>query len=378
MDNQNFEKFTAKISRPTLLVNRERVLNNIKRMTEKAKESKVIFRPHFKTHQSSVIGNWFREFNVDKITVSSLDMATYFSNSGWKDITVAIPVNIREINRINELSKKIKLNLLVESEEVVGFLSQNLLKLTEIWIKIDTGYNRTGLYWDNSKGIRDVTKIINASKNLKLKGILTHTGHSYQKKSTSEIKDLYKITIERLKFVKEVQNSYGYSDINISIGDTPCCSVVDHFSGIDEIRPGNFVFYDVMQLQIGSCCEQDIALALVCPIIAKQTKRNEFVVHGGAIHFSKEFISDDIGNRIFGLVCNRGKNSWGNILPDTKLISVSQEHGIIRTKKEIFNRYNVGELLFILPVHSCLTVDLMREMITLQGEIIKTSEKFCY
>jgi D-serine deaminase-like pyridoxal phosphate-dependent protein len=305
-------------------------------------------------------------------------MAVYFSNNGWKDITVAIPVNIREINRINNLSKKIKLNLLVESKEVVEFLSKNLLKSTEIWIKIDTGYNRTGLYWDQSKEIRDVTKIISASKNLKLIGILTHTGHSYQKKSASEVKDIYKITIDRLKFVKEVQKSFGYSDIKISIGDTPCCSVMDHFSGIDEIRPGNFVFYDVMQLQIGSCREQDIAIALACPIIAKHAERNEFVIHGGAIHFSKEFILDEIGNKLFGLVCNWGVNRWGNILPDTKLIAVSQEHGIIRTKKDIFNNYNVGELLFILPVHSCLSVDLMREMMTLQGEIIKTSEKFYY
>jgi len=63
------------IIQPTLVLNKTRCLQNIELMAEKAKRHKLSFRPHFKTHQSAEIGSWFRMFGVDKITVSSVNMA---------------------------------------------------------------------------------------------------------------------------------------------------------------------------------------------------------------------------------------------------------------------------------------------------------------
>jgi D-serine deaminase-like pyridoxal phosphate-dependent protein len=51
----------SKIMKPTLLLDEEKCRRNIRTMAEKARSSGVIFRPHFKTHQSIEIGNWFRE-----------------------------------------------------------------------------------------------------------------------------------------------------------------------------------------------------------------------------------------------------------------------------------------------------------------------------
>ncbi|MDD4646297.1 MAG: alanine racemase, partial [Bacteroidales bacterium] len=73
-------------------------------MAAKASRSGVIFRPHFKTHQSLTIGRWFREAGTRYITESSLVAAGYFASDGWNDITVAIPVNLREIDQINRLA----------------------------------------------------------------------------------------------------------------------------------------------------------------------------------------------------------------------------------------------------------------------------------
>ena len=70
-------------------------------MAAKAKNNNIIFRPHFKTHQSKKVGEWFREEGVDKITVSSVSMAKYFIEHNWKDITIAFPFNILEIDDIN-------------------------------------------------------------------------------------------------------------------------------------------------------------------------------------------------------------------------------------------------------------------------------------
>jgi len=39
-------------------------------------------------------------------------MAKYFADHGWKDITIAFPVNIREIGLIEKIRESCTLNLL--------------------------------------------------------------------------------------------------------------------------------------------------------------------------------------------------------------------------------------------------------------------------
>ena len=54
---------------PELILDKNIVLKNISIMKNKSDKSGVIFRPHFKTHQSVEIGKWFRQLGVTKITV---------------------------------------------------------------------------------------------------------------------------------------------------------------------------------------------------------------------------------------------------------------------------------------------------------------------
>ncbi|MFH0865543.1 MAG: alanine racemase, partial [Bacteroidota bacterium] len=137
-------------------------------------------------------------------------------------------------------------------------------------------------------------------------------------------------------------------------GDTPSCSIMDDFTGIDEIRPGNFVFYDAMQYHLGSCKPEQIAVSVACPVVSKNKERCELVIYGGAVHLSKDFITDKNNNRIYGLVAKSDTDEWGAIIPDTKIISVTQEHGIIRTNKTFFESTEIGDVVNVLPVHSCL------------------------
>ena len=101
------------VTEPTMVLNEEVCKSNIARMAAKAKAANVVFRPHFKTHQSREIGEWFRASGVDKITVSSLNMAMKFAEWGWNDITVAFPVNCLEHEKINALAAKIRLNFVI-------------------------------------------------------------------------------------------------------------------------------------------------------------------------------------------------------------------------------------------------------------------------
>jgi D-serine deaminase-like pyridoxal phosphate-dependent protein len=358
------------VEKPTLILHTERTRRNIERMAAKARASGVRFRPHFKTHQSAEIGEWFRECGTESITVSSLDMAAYFAKHGWTDITVAFPTNIREIAKINELAQSVDLGLLVESTETVAFLARSLAAPVGAWIKIDVGSQRTGIAWDELDAVAELAAQIDEVSHLTLRGILAHAGYAYHAESVEEIRRIYRDTLLRMTHVRDGLLARGSKDIQISVGDTPTCTLVKEFSGVDEVRPGNFVFHDVMQLKLGVCVEEEIAVAVACPVVAKHEERSEAVLYGGAIHLSKESIVGPDGARLFGYVVLPTENGWGPVVQDAYVSSLSQEHGIARLPAHVLEGLRVGDLLMVLPVHSCLTVSLLKVYRSLAGETI--------
>jgi D-serine deaminase-like pyridoxal phosphate-dependent protein len=346
------------IAKPTLLLDKNKCKRNIETMFLKAKNNNVSFRPHFKTHQSLEIGRWFKEFGVDKITVSSLEMAEYFSPE-WKDITVAFPVNILEIETINRLSENITLNILAESVEAAKFLAQNVKNQIGIFIKIDVGYHRTGLSPDSTQQIDEILDVISSCNKLIFKGFLSHTGQNYKCRTKTDILSNHN-TSRKIMTGLKAKYIGSFPDLIISLGDTPGCSVADDFSGIDEIRPGNFVFYDLMQYQIGSCSIDQIAVAMACPIVSIHTERNEIVIYGGGVHFSKESLEIENVGTVYGIVVEQFNEGWGDLISDMYLKVLSQEHGIISVPASTISKYKIGDLLFILPVHSCMTANEMK------------------
>lgn len=357
------------VKQPTLLLDEQKCKANIKKMFAKAQKYNLQFRPHFKTHQSLEIGRWFKEVGVEKITVSSLQMAKYFAPE-WKDMTVAFPVNILEIDTINELSKDIQLNILLESLDAIYFLKEKLENSVGFFIKIDVGTQRTGIQAENIDLVDEILKTCQDSENLNFKGFLAHTGHTYSCQSKECVLKAHQGSQKLLQALKAHYQSH-FPDLIISYGDTPSCSLSDDFSGIDEIRPGNFVFYDWMQYQIGSCAIDEIAVAMACPVVTLHPERKEVVLYGGAVHFSKDFIIGDLGTQNFGQVIDKTNTNWNSISRKAYLKKLSQEHGILSVPDEEMDEYKVGELVLILPIHSCLTANLMQQYQTLDGKEIQ-------
>ena len=337
-------------------------------MAAKAQRNNVAFRPHVKTHQSLAVARWLKEEGVAKITVSSLKMAAYFAQE-WDDITVAFPTNILEIETINSLASKIQLNLCVENIEVLEFLKNHLKAPVGIFLKMDIGYNRTGIAVDRFSLIDQLLSQMDQAPMLQFKGFLGHAGHSYQCRSKEAIETVHQTSKEKFLILKSHYQEQ-YPELTLSYGDTPSCSVTEDFTGIDEIRPGNFIFYDLTQNIIGSNELDEIAVAMACPVVAKHPDRNEIVIYGGGVHLSKDRVEDPETGVIFGRIAEKKGSGWGACIPNMHLKSLSQEHGIVSVPKETMRDYAIGDLLWVLPVHSCMAADLMKEFHTPDGAIL--------
>lgn len=363
------------IIRPTLVLDKEICLHNIEWMAEKAKKHNMRFRPHFKTHQSAEIGDWFRLFGVEAITVSSVRMAEYFITNGWKDVTIAMSLNIHEIDVINRLTQSAKINVLIENKEAATALAKKAKGRLGVYFKIDTGYHRTGIPSSRTGTIDNILNIIKTNKKLTFKGFLTHTGHTYTARSTNEIFSRHFDALLKLKSLKN-QYKKDYPNVEISMGDTPSASICGNFDSVDEIRPGNFVFYDLMQHSLGVCSLSDIAVKMQCPVVAKHVSRNEIVIYGGAIHFSKDTILNTDGKPLYGRIAIKIDGEKVLLDNNNYLSKLSQEHGIIKLTPANFKLINVGDVIEIIPVHSCLTANLMGHYITTEGETIRMIPRY--
>jgi len=367
------------IVKPTMVLDELRVRANIRRMAHRARQNQVRFRPHFKTHQSAAIGEWFRGEGVSAITVSSVEMATYFAEHGWNEITIAFPANVREITQINRLAARVQLQLLIESEATAHILDGGLAYPVGAWIEVDAGSGRSGVRWDDGGTLHAVATAITSSKVLRLQGLLTHAGNSYAARSLQDVSAIHTETTMRMQRMRRMLMEYGFLGLELSIGDTPACSMLDTWGDIDEVRPGNFVFYDLTQMAIGSCSAADVGFVVACPVVAVHPERNEIVLYGGAVHLSKEMLlradGTSGGTPSYGAVVQLQEGGWSEPIPDVWLRSLSQEHGVIRAAKSAWDRdlgnVQVGDLLGVLPVHSCLTADLLREYRTVAGERVR-------
>lgn len=347
------------ITTPELLLEPHKVKRNIQRMSRRAQEIGVELVPHFKTHQSLLVGRWLKDEGVKKINVSSVRMAQYFASDGWTDITIAFPANPLQAQAYNQLANDVNLTLFVNSAETAQKLDQKLEEDVRIYVEIDTGYRRSGVPTYDIDRLNNLMDALDQARHLHFEGFYCHNGQTYEARDEQEIQEIHNKNLESLLKIKERWTKRGLS-VKLSVGDTPSTSKASQFGGIDSIRPGNFVFYDLMQNNIGSCNVEDIGVALACPVVELHRERSEIIVHGGAVHLSKEQLKLRDDTACYGKPVWLKDDSWTTPWPDSNLRACSQEHGVLRAPRAHLDLIEVGDIIGILPVHSCLTAHAMR------------------
>ena len=175
------------IEKPRMVLNKEIVLRNISRIFSKAKYNSIQFQPHFKTHQSIEVGRWVRDLGISDITVSNLDMLTYFFKDNWNSFLLALPLHPGLFKSINQVNNECHLKVLSSSVEHLKKLNSILDKPLQILLDIDPNYGRTGIPIDQMPSIMKFNKEISALSKIKLAGFYIHAGNSYQESNTESI-----------------------------------------------------------------------------------------------------------------------------------------------------------------------------------------------
>ena len=346
----------AELTTPAFLVDAARVRANCDRMREKALRSGVAFRPHVKTHKTIEIGRLQHGGKPGPITVSTLAEAEFFADAGFSDITYAVPISPEKLGRAADLAQRVeRLNVLVDSERALRAIEASG-HVFDVYLKVDCGYHRAGVDPDDPDSAR-LALALRDAPSVHFQGLLTHAGHSYNAKNSEEIRRIAAAETEALSRFRAI---LGADDLVRSIGSTPTASVVDRFAECDEVRPGNYVFFDAFQATIGSCAMEDVAVSVLTTVVGCYPERNNLIVDAGALAMSKDTGPDHIVPRFgYGVVCDADLHP----LP-LRLVALSQEHGKVEGDVA---RYPVGTQLRIIPNHSCLTAAMYDRYYALEG-----------
>lgn len=326
-------------------------------MATKAKRLGIAYRPHFKTHQSHEVGQWFKDYGVTKIAVSSVPMAQYFADEGWNDITIAFPFVKQQATELNALATRVQLNLVVSCTANVDDLISTITSDVNVLIEVDLGQGRTGFQPYDFDAIDSVISKLSSARNANFIGFMSHAGHSYGILS----KEISAFNIETLS--KIVPLKARFPNAIFSYGDTPTSIIAEEFLGVDELRPGNNALFDMQQASNGVCSSQQVAVGLASPVVARYSDQNLLAVWGGAVHLSKDFYININGSKSYGAICRlNADGTWGEPIEGLYLESISQEHGMVRASSgSVLKTVCEDDFLVILPAHSCLTVDCMGE-----------------
>jgi len=332
----------SQLTTPAFLVDRPTLRRNCDSMREKAARSGVIFRPHVKTHKVVEIGRMQHGGSIGPITVSTLAEAEQFADAGFRDITYAVPIAPEKLGRAADLARRIdRLNVLIDSFEAFSAIGEFGF-VFDVFLKVDCGYHRAGVDPDKPESLQ-LAKSLVSSKQVRFRGLLTHAGHSYNARNIGEVLLVASAETDALTAFRQRLG------VNVmrSIGSTPTASAVERFTDCDEVRPGNYVFYDAFQATIGSSRLSDCAVSVLATVVGSYPDRKSMIVDAGALALSKDLGPDHVDPKFgYGIVCDEMLRP----LP-LKLTTLSQEHGKIFAEQPLC----VGERVRIVPNHSCLT-----------------------
>ena len=352
---------------PSLVLDIAKVKRNAQRMSERVKQFGADLRPHIKTHKCIEVARLQTAEHSGAVTVSTLAEARAFAANGFTKITYAIPIEPGKFDEAIEISRDCELSLLTDDVEVPDQLNDAARRANvhlDLFLKVDCGYHRCGVEPTNPDAIEIPRRISNAS-NLRFAGILTHAGHSYNCQTKAEVLALARHERDLMAgFAEMLRTEVGPVPI-VSIGSTPTITTVDDLDGIDEVRPGNYIFFDAFQATLGSCALDDCALTVLASVVHRDRSRLKVIVDAGAIALSKD--RGPVGlnpNCGYGRVLN-----LAGVDLNLTVSEMSQEHGVIIAKDEnTFDGLRVGSRVRVLANHSCLTAAQHSYYNVLEGE----------
>ena len=362
---------SVKSLRTPNLICYEHVLKaNAARMRSRAERLGCELRPHFKTVKTLGAATIATGGTKRKLTVSTLAEAYFLEAGGFDDIVYAVPLTPDKIGDVEELSCRLdKFYVMVDHMDQVTPLLERMEgePVVKVLVGVDCGYHRDGVDPDDPESLKLVEAIV-ACEDLEFAGLYTHGGHSYDCASVEDVRAIARAERDNTVAFAEKVRKAGFAVPCVGVGSTPTCSnPPEHLDGVDEMHPGNFLYYDTTQLRLGSCASvDDVAVRVITRVVGHYKRSNILLIDAGWT----------------GLSAQGKERGYGAIPkhPELAIVTLKQECGEITTRDGSplnFESYPIGTILEVAPHHSCAATHQHAECHVVRSGLILDSWPIC-
>ncbi len=355
---------------PSLIINREIVMDNIKFMQDYADRHNVALRPHTKTHKMPYFAKVQRDAGAKGITVAKVGEAETMAANGIDDIFVANQiVGVKKLERVKKLSQSINIYIgidCIEHVEAIEKVFDGEDKKAEVLIEIEVGENRSGII--EEEDFISLVNYIKTCNNVNLKGIFSHEGHSYAAKDIEDCREIYFASQRRTLRFAEIAEELGCKLEVVSIGSTPSTMHdFDILDGITEIRPGTYIFMDAAQANAIESYDR-CAATVLATIISRPTEER-VILDVGAKGLTAQ-------TRTKGFSATKGLG-YIKGFDNVYIHAVFDEHAIIYDKK-FREQVQIGDKVEIIPNHICPVCNLYEKAyLVSKEELVEEIEISC-
>lgn len=339
---------------------------NIDRMQSAVDAGRRRLRPHTKTHKSIAIGRRQLARGAAGICCAKLGEAEVFAAQGFDDIRVAYPLNPVNIGRVLALVERTRLSFIVDHPEVARGWSSALHaagRSVDVLVKVDVGLHRCGIDPD-AEGAADLVATVAGLPGLAFRGLLSHAGHAYGASSDAETEAIAREEARVLTALASRVTTLGVPVEEISVGATPTARFSASVDGVTELRPGNYVFCDRMQVGLGSASWDDCALTVLARVVTTHAP-DRIILDCGSKTLSNDQVRGQPG---YGVVLDALHSS----APDESLLieRLSEEHAVVKAARP--SPLKPGQLVRVVPNHSCVVSNLVDHVwVVNQDEVVE-------
>jgi len=345
---------------PALLVDLDRLEQNIAQMAAMARDAGVDLRPHFKTHKSVEIARRQVAAGAIGMTVAKLDEAAALIDGGITDVLLAYQiVSAPKLARAMDLAARGRLILAIDSvagARAISGAAHGAGLRVAVSIEVECGLRRCGIAAEDAASF---ARVVVGLPGIALAGVFTHAGNSYAAANPQQIEAIAVAEAAAVREAAERIRATGIAVPVVSVGSTPTASRVVREPGITELRAGNYVFYDAMQVALGTIPAHHAALTVSAVVISRPTADRAVI---------------DAGSKTFGL--DKGAHGLNVVSGYGRPIGiegafdrVSEEHGIFIVLPE--STVAVGDHVQVIPNHACAVGNLGREYLGVRDGIIE-------
>jgi len=351
----------TRLDTPALLVDLDRLELNVRTMADHAARNGLALRPHFKTHKSAAIARRQLEAGAVGITVAKLDEAEALIDAGV-DASILLAYQVvaaPKLDRAMALAARGRLAIAVDGVEGARRLdtaARNAGLRLEVWIEIDSGLQRCGVVPADAPGLARALTMLDR---LRLGGMFTHAGQSYAARDVAEVQTIAAAEAKAVIDAAAAARAIGIDVPIVSAGSTPTARHLIGGGGLTEIRPGTYVFYDALQIALGSARIEDCALMVATTVVSRPTPERAVIDAGS------KTLGLDLGAHSSTLLTDYGRL----VGTDGRLVRLSEEHGVLEIPAD--SPLVIGDRVRVIPNHVCSVTNLGRRFYGIREGIVE-------